>query len=46
MGTFNNFYELTKPRLSMLSVFSALIALGFIISSISIGPGLTFFVIS
>jgi protoheme IX farnesyltransferase len=28
MGTFNNFYELTKPRLSMLSVFSALIAYG------------------
>ena len=28
MGTINNFYELTKPRLSMLSVFSALIAYG------------------
>ncbi|MDG1702404.1 MAG: heme o synthase [Opitutae bacterium] len=28
MGTFNNFYQLTKPRLSMLSVFSALIAYG------------------
>lgn len=28
MGTFKHFYELTKPRLSMLSVFSALIAYG------------------
>jgi protoheme IX farnesyltransferase len=28
MGTYKDFYELTKPRLSMLSVFSALIAYG------------------
>lgn len=28
MGTYNNFYQLTKPRLSLLSVFSALIAYG------------------
>ena len=28
MGTFKNFYELTKPRLSFLSVFSALVAYG------------------
>jgi protoheme IX farnesyltransferase len=28
MGTYKDFYELTKPRLSFLSVFSALIAYG------------------
>ena len=28
MGTFKHFYELTKPRLSFLSVFSALVAYG------------------
>ena len=28
MGTFKHFYELTKPRLSLLSVFSALVAYG------------------
>lgn len=41
MGTFKHFYELTKPRLSFLSVFSALVAYGIapktVVASTSLG---------